>query len=741
MKRIRQSWNLVMALTLGWIALASFPAAAAKLSLGEDSSNPGGVITLPVELQMDGASGAVAALLRLEYDNEALEFESVRPGPMMARAHTLEANCPTTGRLNIVALDPFGVTPFQGTQGRLLDVRFRVRADAQQGEYAVKFTRRNMLSIPAAELTSVNGARITPAASPGRAIVPMIPPRITIGKQDGLRGKTVTLPVELSGTKDFTAALLRFQFDAAAFENPRVVPGKLMTSSHLADFHAPAPGRLNAALYPPKGAPVFNAQNGVLCYLSLDVKQRKFSDGELFPVGFYRDDPRQRPFAELTLPTAERLSPKVVEGQVRILMPEVEFDKETPQLTFGGRDIDQGAGASLPVVLRNAGLAPVEFASVKIEGASAKDFGFEGKIDTSPMDTGSTRSFAVTFNPKRRGKRNARLLIVTNDDDETTLTIPLSGEGWVAPKIALTTGSLELKAGGAPKRSAVGTVSDTEDSSPALRLAVTGLPDGLRAQAENHGGTAYVQLEAEGRTPRGEHKARIKVIDRDGLESSAKFNIRVYGTPPSVDVVSEVSVVADGTTRVVTLARVSDLQTPAGRLKARLSSSPKPLTVELSNENGELRAVLGAPEGMPAQTWVVNLEVEDEDGETARAILGVDVKSPSAKKTPAVSKRPAQQTVSEKKPTPKKNVAPVPTPKPKPVEKNTDVSTAKTNQATKETAEQKETAKQKESVKPEKAVKPQVADDKNKTKAVEKPEPTKKEDPPTTSGRTLQESD
>jgi hypothetical protein len=83
----------------------------------------------------------------------------------------------------------------------------------------------------------------------------------------------VEVEVELLAPTTMTAALLRVQYDPAMLENPSAMPGPLLSTSHVMDFHAPASGRFNVAVYPLTGLARFTAVRGVLFTLLFDVRR------------------------------------------------------------------------------------------------------------------------------------------------------------------------------------------------------------------------------------------------------------------------------------------------------------------------------------------------------------------------------------------------------------------------------------------------------------------------------------
>lgn len=95
---------------------------------------------------------------------------------------------------------------------------------------------------------------------------------------------------------------------------------------------------------------------------------------------------------------------------------------------FGSLDIASGSRART-FTIQNIGSAPLNITSATLSGADVADF----TITTAPAATvaaaGST-TVTISFDPSTLGRKNAMLTIVNNDDDETTYTIALAGDGY-----------------------------------------------------------------------------------------------------------------------------------------------------------------------------------------------------------------------------------------------------------------------------------------------------------------------
>lgn len=97
------------------------------------------------------------------------------------------------------------------------------------------------------------------------------------------------------------------------------------------------------------------------------------------------------------------------------------------QRSFGSATI-VGVGISKTFTIRNTGTAKLRNLTITKKGTNAADF----KI-TEPakilLNPGAGTTFKVTFKPKAAGTRNAAIHITSNDPDESSFDINLTGQG------------------------------------------------------------------------------------------------------------------------------------------------------------------------------------------------------------------------------------------------------------------------------------------------------------------------
>lgn len=126
--------------------------------------------------------------------------------------------------------------------------------------------------------------------------------------------------------------------------------------------------------------------------------------------------------------------------------PTSEISVESPigqVLTDNVGSVDLGAHrVGLPhkqaVVVRNMSSAEVlSGVSASISGAHAGDFVITTPLAGSSVGYGGSDALLITFTPSGAGERTATLTITSNDADETSFEVPLTGEGLVEPEIAV----------------------------------------------------------------------------------------------------------------------------------------------------------------------------------------------------------------------------------------------------------------------------------------------------------------
>jgi len=106
-------------------------------------------------------------------------------------------------------------------------------------------------------------------------------------------------------------------------------------------------------------------------------------------------------------------------------------DIEVSPTSLGFGDWPDGAGASpaQEVVMVNLGGTELAIASVALTGTDVGDFAIASDTGESPLLACNLRRVEVRFNPASAGPKSAALTITSDDPDEQTVDISLSGTG------------------------------------------------------------------------------------------------------------------------------------------------------------------------------------------------------------------------------------------------------------------------------------------------------------------------
>ena len=114
-------------------------------------------------------------------------------------------------------------------------------------------------------------------------------------------------------------------------------------------------------------------------------------------------------------------------------------------IPFGS--VFRGSNQSLTFTLKNAGFGALKGISPTFFGANASDFTV-ALAPPSEVSPEGTTTFTVRFTPSGNGARATTLRLASNDPDESTFDIPLSGIGVGVPEITVLNGTANLNDGG-----------------------------------------------------------------------------------------------------------------------------------------------------------------------------------------------------------------------------------------------------------------------------------------------------
>ncbi len=199
--------------------------------------------------------------------------------------------------------------------------------------------------------------------------------------------------------------------------------------------------------------------------------------------------------------------------------PEIAIEQPAgTDLTAGTASIGFGTvnlGSNVPktFTIKNSGSAVLNITSVSTTGGQAGDFivNTGGMLNNVPITNGQT-TFTVTFTPGTAAAKQTTLRVVTDDEDEGTFDIALTGTGNALPTLTLPTSPVLAETtvlSGTTVNFTV-TANDTEDG--ALTPVVT------PASGSNF--------------PRGDTTVNVSATDSNGAVVNGSFVVHVQLTKP-----------------------------------------------------------------------------------------------------------------------------------------------------------------------------------------------------------------
>ena len=100
-----------------------------------------------------------------------------------------------------------------------------------------------------------------------------------------------------------------------------------------------------------------------------------------------------------------------------------------------------GQNSSHTFAVRNIGSADLQVTTTSLVGGDAGEFGITSGGGAFTLTPGSTHNMDVRFVPTSVGPKTAALRLASNDENEATFDVSLSGSGITPPDIASTPGS------------------------------------------------------------------------------------------------------------------------------------------------------------------------------------------------------------------------------------------------------------------------------------------------------------
>jgi|GEM_PF-3562965 len=130
---------------------------------------------------------------------------------------------------------------------------------------------------------------------------------------------------------------------------------------------------------------------------------------------------------DLTLEvTDDRGGTDEVTKTVSVVPAEPEITVSTEYADVG--DVPNGTSKTTPVVVSNAGTAPLSVTSTALGGPDAESFSLAGG-GSFVLGPGQSRTLSVTFTPASIRPHAADLTVLSNDTDESTALVKLRGTG------------------------------------------------------------------------------------------------------------------------------------------------------------------------------------------------------------------------------------------------------------------------------------------------------------------------
>ncbi|MBV6499234.1 MAG: hypothetical protein CJBNEKGG_01685 [Prosthecobacter sp.] len=131
----------------------------------------------------------------------------------------------------------------------------------------------------------------------------------------------------------------------------------------------------------------------------------------------------------------------VMEPEIEVLSPSSTALESGAPYSFGTLAVN--AQLTRTFTIRNSGNADLSSLFTSIDGPHSTDFEIT-ELPATSVGPDETTTFAVTFSPSQSGLRNATLEILSDDADEGSFYIQLSGSGVLAPEIEVLDDLLDL---------------------------------------------------------------------------------------------------------------------------------------------------------------------------------------------------------------------------------------------------------------------------------------------------------
>ena len=177
------------------------------------------------------------------------------------------------------------------------------------------------------------------------------------------------------------------------------------------------------------------------------------------------------------------------------------------------------ASAAKVFTIKNTGPGALTISSVSVLGGNSADFvvNTSGMLNSVPATNGST-TFSVTFSPTAMGSRSTTLQVVSDDEDEGTVAINLTGTGSAGAPIVLSPTSTDITVNSAVLGGSVMGDGGSAIIERGIVLAAT-----LVNNNPIIGGTGVTKISSAGSTG-------VFTVNASGLSSATGYSFKAYAT-------------------------------------------------------------------------------------------------------------------------------------------------------------------------------------------------------------------
>lgn len=183
----------------------------------------------------------------------------------------------------------------------------------------------------------------------------------------------------------------------------------------------------------PKGSKMFKCHNGACSEITGATISGNIATFDITDGGYLDQD---------GIANGQIIDPCVLAIPESVTEPVPDIDVSPENADFG--DVLVGTSISLDVTVFNFGDADLEIQEISITGSS--DF-IQTNTCPAVLSSGGSCSITVTFSPSAIGTASGTLTITSNDPDEQTVDIPLTGNGISEPTVMVT---VDIKPGSYP---------------------------------------------------------------------------------------------------------------------------------------------------------------------------------------------------------------------------------------------------------------------------------------------------